>query len=123
MNKKITNSFKYKKIEEIILALKNNNENWAKEALDSIYKMSPTSLKITLKQINLAKNVSFKDDLIMEYRLSQACMAGVDFYEGVRAVLVDRDFKPNWKPSKIEEVDNKLVLSHFKSLGKNDLKI
>jgi enoyl-CoA hydratase/carnithine racemase len=123
LNKKITNSFKYKKIEEIILALKNNNENWAKEALDSIYKMSPTSLKITLKQINLAKNVSFKDDLIMEYRLSQACMAGVDFYEGVRAVLVDRDFKPNWKPSKIEEVDNKLVLSHFKSLGKNDLKI
>ena len=59
----------------------------------------------------------------MEYRLSQACMAGVDFYEGVRAILVDKDFKPKWTPNRVEDVTDKLVLSHFKSLGKNDLKI
>ena len=50
-------------------------------------------------------------------------MAGVDFYEGVRAILVDKDFKPKWSPNKIEDVTDKLVSSHFKSLGKNDLKI
>ena len=50
-------------------------------------------------------------------------MAGVDFYEGVRAILVDKDFKPKWSPNKIEDVTDKLVSSHFKSLDKNDLKI
>ena len=59
----------------------------------------------------------------MEYRLSQACMAGVDFYEGVRAILVDKDFKPKWSPNRVEGVTDKLVSSHFKSLDKNDLKI
>ena len=83
---------------------------------------SPTSLKISLKQLQLASNKSLKDDLIMEYRLSQACMAGNDFYEGVRALLVDKDNKPKWNPNRIEDVSNKLVISHFKSLGKNDLK-
>ena len=79
--------------------------------------------EITLKQIKSARSLSLKNDLIMEYRLSQACMNGFDFYEGVRAVLVDKDFKPNWSPIKIEDVSDDIVLSHFKSLGKNDLKI
>ena len=123
LNKKIENIFRYNSIEKIISALKNNNEKWSVDALESLKKMSPTSLKITLKQIRDAKYLSFKDDLIMEYRLSQACMAGVDFYEGVRAILVDKDFKPKWTPNIVEDVTDKLVLSHFKSLGKNDLRI
>jgi hypothetical protein len=58
----------------------------------------------------------------MEYRMSQACMAGSDFYEGVRSILIDKDHKPKWKPNKIEDVDSKLVMAHFKPLGNDDLK-
>tara|TARA_B110000008_G_scaffold203297_1_gene201950 strand:+ start:333 stop:1370 length:1038 start_codon:yes stop_codon:yes gene_type:complete len=123
LNKKIFKIFKHNDIEDIIKSLENNNEKWSQEALISLKKMSPTSLKITLKQIKYAKNLSFKNNLIMEYRLSQACMGGFDFYEGVRALLIDKDFKPNWSPSKIEDISDNIVLSHFKSLGKNDLKI
>ena len=47
------------------------------DALESLKEMSKP--KDSLKQIRAAKYLSFKDDLIMEYRLSQACMAGVDF--------------------------------------------
>ena len=123
LNKKIVKAFKYNNIEDIIKSLESNNEKWSKEALSALKKMSPTSLKITLKQIKSARNLSLKNDLIMEYRLSQACMDGFDFYEGVRALLIDKDFKPIWSPSKIEDVNDNIVLSHFKSLNKNDLKI
>ena len=123
LNKKIVKIFKHNNVEDIIKSLENDNEKWSQKALSAIKKMSPTSLKITLKQIKSARSLSLKNDLIMEYRLSQACMNGFDFYEGVRAVLVDKDFKPNWSPIKIEDVSDDIVLSHFKSLGKNDLKI
>jgi hypothetical protein len=40
-------------------------------------------------------------------------MAGVDFYEGLTAILVDKDFNPKWIPNKIEHVTDKLFSSHF----------
>ncbi|MBT3938136.1 MAG: enoyl-CoA hydratase/isomerase family protein [Pelagibacterales bacterium] len=123
LNKNINSIFKYNTVEKIISLLESSNDIWAQEALNAINKSSPTSLKISLKQLRLAKYKSFKDNLIMDYRLSQSCMAGVDFYEGVRSVLVDKDFKPIWNPAKVENVSSKLVNSHFKSLGEGDLKI
>jgi len=123
LNKNINNIFKYNKVEKIISLLESSNEIWAEEAFKAMNKSSPTSLKISLKQLRLSKYKSFKDNLIMDYRLSQSCMTGVDFYEGVRSVLVDKDFKPIWSPNKVQDVSNKLVVSHFKSLGKGDLAI
>ena len=102
LNKNINSIFKYNKVEKIISLLESSNEIWAEEAFKSMNKSSPTSLKISLKQLRLAKYKSFKDNLIMDYRLSQSCMTGVDFYEGVRSVLVDKDFKPIWSPNKVE---------------------
>ena len=123
LNKNINSIFKFNKVEKIISLLESSNEIWAEEAFKSMNKSSPTSLKISLKQLRLSKYKSFKDNLIMDYRLSQSCMSGVDFYEGVRSVLVDKDFKPIWSPNKVQDVSSKLVVSHFKSLGKGDLAI
>lgn len=123
LNKNIHSIFKYNKVEKIISLLESSNEIWAEEAFKAMNKSSPTSLKISLKQLRLSKYKSFKDNLIMDYRLSQSCMSGVDFYEGVRSVLVDKDFKPIWSPNKVQDVSSKLVVNHFKSLGKGDLAI
>ncbi|KAG7240517.1 hypothetical protein INR49_026801 [Caranx melampygus] len=89
--------------------------------LQTLSKMSPTSLKITFKQLQAGATLSLQDVLVMEYRLSQACMRGCDFYEGVRAVLVDRDQNPSWKPSTLEEVSEQSVDQCFSSLGEKDL--
>uniref|UniRef100_A0A8D0QBJ1 3-hydroxyisobutyryl-CoA hydrolase n=1 Tax=Sus scrofa TaxID=9823 RepID=A0A8D0QBJ1_PIG len=60
--------------------------------------------------------------LTMEYRLSQACIGGHDFHEGVRAVLIDKDQNPKWKPANLKEVTDEDLNNHFNSLGSNDLK-
>ncbi|XP_029080907.1 3-hydroxyisobutyryl-CoA hydrolase, mitochondrial isoform X4 [Monodon monoceros] len=87
-----------------------------------INKMSPTSLKITLRQLMEGSSKTLQEVLTMEYRMSQACMRGHDFHEGVRAVLIDKDQSPKWKPADLKEVTDEALNNHFKSLGSNDLK-
>jgi hypothetical protein len=46
---------------------------------------------------------------------------GSDFYEGVRAALVDKDGKPKWNPATLREVTDAIVESHFEQLGDKEL--
>ena len=57
----------------------------------------------------------------MEYRMVQRCLEIGDFFEGVRAMLVDKDRKPNWKPFNIKDVDESRVNKFFEALGDLDL--
>ena len=44
-------------------------------------------------------------------------MRGRDFYEGVRAVIVDKDNAPRWAPETLAAVSDADVAEHFASLG------
>uniref|UniRef100_A0A3B4G204 3-hydroxyisobutyryl-CoA hydrolase n=1 Tax=Pundamilia nyererei TaxID=303518 RepID=A0A3B4G204_9CICH len=113
--------FSSSSVEGIVKNLKTDGSEFAKKQTETLSKMSPTSLKITLKQLQAGAALSLQDVLVMEYRLSQACMRGCDFYEGVRAVLVDKDQNPKWNPSTLEEVSDQMVEQCFSSLGEKDL--
>ncbi|XP_039090660.1 3-hydroxyisobutyryl-CoA hydrolase, mitochondrial isoform X2 [Hyaena hyaena] len=115
-------------LEEDLLALKSPSKENVTDVLEAyhtkvINKMSPTSLKITLRQLIEGSSKTLQEVLIMEYRLSQACMGGHDFHEGVMAVLIDKDQSPKWKPANLKEVTDEDVNNYFKSLGSNDLKL
>ncbi|XP_061181521.1 3-hydroxyisobutyryl-CoA hydrolase, mitochondrial-like [Saccostrea echinata] len=103
-------------VEQIVQNLKNEGSEWAKKQLNTLSKMSPTSMKITLRQILEAETMTLQDVLVMEYRLSQHCIEDHDFYEGVRAVLVDKDQSPKWNPSTLEKVTPQKVDWYFSSL-------
>ncbi|XP_009180883.3 3-hydroxyisobutyryl-CoA hydrolase, mitochondrial isoform X2 [Papio anubis] len=119
---KINSCFSANTVEEIIENLKQDGSSFALEQLKVINKMSPTSLKITLRQLMEGSSKTLQEVLTMEYRLSQACMRGHDFHEGVRAVLIDKDQSPKWKPADLKEVTDEDLNNHFKSLGSHDLK-
>lgn len=120
---KINSLFSANSMEEIIQNLKQDGSPFALKQLETINKMSPTSLKMTLRQLREGASMNLQDVLTMEYRLSQACMSGHDFYEGVRAVLIDKNQVPKWKPATLEEVTDEFVDNCFKSLGNSDLKL
>eukprot|EP00105_Crassostrea_gigas_P015933 XP_011433119.1 PREDICTED: 3-hydroxyisobutyryl-CoA hydrolase, mitochondrial-like isoform X1 [Crassostrea gigas] len=103
-------------VEEIVHNLKMEGSEWAKKQLDTLSKMSPTSMKITLRQILEAETMTLQDVLVMEYRLSQHCVEDHDFYEGVRALLVDKDQSPKWNPATLEKVTPQKVDWYFSPL-------
>ncbi|KAA8588375.1 hypothetical protein FQN60_001569 [Etheostoma spectabile] len=113
--------FSSSSVEGIVQNLKADGSEFANKQAETLSRMSPMSLKITYKQLKAGATLSLQDVLVMEYRLSQACMRGCDFYEGVRAVLVDKDQNPKWNPSTLEEVSEQAVEQCFSSLGDKDL--
>ena len=95
---------------------------WAAQTQETLLTKSPTSLKITLRQLILGRGFALEEALALEYRLTQHVMAGHDFYEGVRAVVVDKDQRPRWQPATLSEVDDATVDRYFAPLGEQELR-
>ena len=110
-------------VEDIFSRLRASTVKDAHATLAALQKMSPTALKITLRNIRSALSFdqverSFEQD----YRLSLACIAGHDFIEGIRAAIVDKDRKPVWHPDRLEDVSETIVDRHFATIGGRELK-
>jgi enoyl-CoA hydratase len=115
--------FRGSTIEEILEALSMCDNEDAIAALDVMRKVSPTSLKITLR--NLREAATFKrveECFQQDYRIALACVAGHDFIEGIRAAIVDKDRNPQWRPDKLEDVTAEIVERHFRPVGPLELK-
>lgn len=83
-------------------------------------KMSPTSLKVTLRQLELGSKMSLAQCLNMEYRIVIRHLENSDFKEGVRALLVDKDQKPKWQPDNLKAVTEERVQSFFAKLPETE---
>lgn len=85
----------------------------AVNALSALKRVSPTSLKVTVEQILRGSKLSLRDCYKMEEHMATEFMRGSDFYEGVRALLVDKTGKPEWNPSSVEQVTRDQVSKYF----------
>ena len=108
-------------MEAIIAALEAEGGDWAGATRETLLRCSPTSLKVSFRQLREGAALEFDQAMTMEYRLSQACVAGHDFLEGIRAAVIDKDRKPVWQPASLGEVSDDLVDRHFAPLGERDL--
>ena len=109
-------------VEAIVAALDGENTEWATKQRKILDTKSPTSLKLAFRQLAEGARLSMEEVLVMEYRLSQYCMSHHDFHEGVRAVIIDKDNAPRWRPATLGEVTNAEVARAFASLGTRDLR-
>ncbi|WP_374274101.1 enoyl-CoA hydratase/isomerase family protein [Brevundimonas sp.] len=97
--------FAHDAMEAIVAALKAEGTEWADKQLSILRTKSPQSLKVTLRQLRMGRGLeSFAENMAMEYALGGRVVQTHDFQEGVRAVILDKDNTPNWKPARLEEV-------------------
>jgi enoyl-CoA hydratase len=113
----IDRCFAGNRVEELLETLAAEGTPWAEETRATLGRMSPTSLKVTLRQLRLGRGMSYDEVAAMEYRLSQRFMTVPDFREGIRAVLVDKDQKPRWNPPTLAEVRDEDVETFFAPLA------
>ncbi|KAF5273022.1 hypothetical protein FQR65_LT04764 [Abscondita terminalis] len=106
-------------VEGILQELEGDGSDWAKGVLKTLGKMSPTSLKLSFRILEQGSALSLDNCLQMEYRAAVGCLKNKDFYEGVRALLIDKDQKPKWSPSSVAEVSNSTIASYFNKLPEN----
>jgi hypothetical protein len=82
---------------------------------------SPTSLAVTFKSITRGSTMSMDDCMRMEFRILNRMVRGHDFYEGIRAALVDRDSAPKWSPATLEELSEDDIEAYFAPPPDGDL--
>ncbi|MGQ0664982.1 MAG: enoyl-CoA hydratase/isomerase family protein [Pseudomonadota bacterium] len=108
-------------LEAVMATLAAEGSDWARATAASMAEKSPLSLKVTHRQLRLGAKLEFEGCMGMEYRLVRRFMAAPDFFEGVRALIIDKDNRPNWTPARLEEVSEAMVDEYFAPLDEPEL--
>lgn len=117
----IDRTFAEDSLEGLLAAIEADGGEWATKTLSILRGKSPTSLKITFRQMREGARLSFDDCMRMEFRMVNRVMGGHDFYEGVRAAIIDKDNAPRWNPAALAELSSAEVDSYFAPLGAGEL--
>jgi enoyl-CoA hydratase len=92
------------------------DDGWAGDVAATIRTKAPLSLKIALAQMRRGRNWSFEECMRAEFRVVSRVAYGHDFYEGIRAVIIDKDNRPRWHPSTLADATAESVERHFAPL-------
>jgi len=113
------------RVEDILgrLDAEATRDDWTAATAATIRTKSPTSLKVALAQMRRGRDWSFEDCMRCEFRIVSRIVYGHEFYEGVRAVIVDKDNAPRWTPPTLAEVGDAEVERYFAPLGADELRL
>jgi enoyl-CoA hydratase/carnithine racemase len=90
-------------IVEAIITL-DPEEAWLKKAVASLKAGSPSSVHLANLLLNQTANSLLADVFRIEYLAALHSAARSDFAEGIRALLIDKDLKPQWHPATHAEI-------------------
>ena len=118
----IDGAFAELSVEAILEKLQRAGE-WGRNIATLLASHSPTSLKLTLREMREGNGLDFDACMGMEYRLTLRMLEGHDLYEGVRAILIDKDRQPHWQPASLAEVPDSDIDRYFVPLGDEELRL
>lgn len=110
---KIDRIFGTTSVEDVLTLLDRDDKEWSHECAALMRTRSPSSLKIAFGQIRNGANLSFDECMKMEFRIAHHILKRPDFYEGVRAVIVDKDNAAKWQPASLAEISDADVQAYF----------
>lgn len=98
---------------EVVRRLEAIGDAWATQTLATLRTVSPSALCWTLEALRRGASLTLPQCQEAELALTRTTMRHPDFAEGVRAMVVDKDRKPRWQPSRIEDVDPAVIAAMF----------
>ncbi|MBT4905825.1 MAG: enoyl-CoA hydratase/isomerase family protein [Rhodospirillaceae bacterium] len=105
-------------VEDILARLAAEDSDWARTQIETLASKSPTALKVTHRQLRLGARIeSIADIMAMEYRLADRSFRGHDLFEGIRAVVIDKDGAPQWDPATLDAVSDADVDDYFEPVA------
>lgn len=108
-------------VEAILAELQTTTAAWAVKTRADLLQKSPLALKATLAALRQARGLgSLEAALDVEFRLCTHLFEHGEFPEGVRALLVDKDKAPRWRPARLEDVTPAMVEALFVPLPAAD---
>ncbi len=108
-------------VEDILSRLDAATTPFSAAAAKALRQRSPTSLKITVRQLRGYPDLTVDQSLVLEYRVISHILERHDFFEGVRAVVIDKTGEPRWKPETLDVVREADVEAHFMPLADAEL--
>lgn len=121
LSAKIDAIFSADTVEEILARLDDEDSEWSRDNARTIRAKSPTSTKLAFRQIRYGGKLNFDDCMRMEFRMVNRVIAGHDFYEGVRATIIDKDGAPKWRPRALADVRDEDIDAYFAPLADKEL--
>jgi Enoyl-CoA hydratase/isomerase len=88
--------------------------DWAQQTAKLMRSRSPTMLSVARSQLQRGKSMELADCFRMELGMVEQCFEQGDFIEGIRALLIDKDNSPRWKPMRLDEVTDSSVEAFFR---------
>lgn len=103
-------------------SLDTDSSDWALETAKLVRRSCPLSVACAFEIIRIVRNMaSVRDALQMEYRFVYRAMEQGDFIEGIRAQIIDKDRKPNWKIPNLEQVTQTHIHEMLSPSGSEEL--
>lgn len=92
-----------------------SDDPWILRSKKAITHGSPLSVHLIAQQLKRCRHLSLKEVFMAELVLSVQCCRHREFPEGVRALLIDKDGKPDWIYKRVDQVDSTFVAQFFES--------
>ncbi len=97
------------------------SREWASAQLATLKTKSPQAMKVAFRQLRQGRDMeSFRAEMAVEYRIAARVCTSADFREGVRAVIVDKDNAPRWRPPTLAEVTEQRLDEIFEPLPEGE---
>jgi enoyl-CoA hydratase len=110
----IDRCFAFDTVEKIFAALDAEDNDFAAKAKATMLTKSPTSLKVTLALLRAGRtSPDLETCLAREFTATAQILKTPDFYEGIRAAIIDKDRNPQWSPARLDDVGPDIVEAFF----------
>ena len=119
----IARHFSHGTLDDVVASLERAaaTDEFAAETLAAMLQKSPTSLNVAFKAISTGLTLDIEECMRMEFRILNRMLKGHDFFEGIRAAIIDKGSRPEWKPARLEDIDQTVIDGYFAPLPGGDL--